>query len=67
MCGPHLWQTSDKRISISLCSEGCLHVMVGRAIIKMTPEEFLALQAVVAKAAQDLRNSPVPQQGSVGH
>lgn len=67
MYDTHLWQTPDKRITVSLCSEGCLHVMVGRAIIKMTPEEFFSLQAVVAKAAQDLRNSPVPQQDSVGH
>ena len=51
MYDTHLWQTTDKRITVSLCSEGCLHVMVGRAIIKMTPEEFFSLQAVVAKAA----------------
>lgn len=41
--------------------------MVGRAIIKMTPEEFFALQAVAAKAAQDLRKPPVTQHDSVGH
>ncbi len=67
MYDTRLWQTPDKRISVSSCSEGCLHVMVGRAIIRMTPEEFFALQAVVAKAAQDLRNSLVPQQDSRGH
>ncbi len=67
MYDTHLWQTPDKRITVSLCSEGCLHVMVGRAIVKMTPEEFFALQAVVAKAAKDLRNPPVPQQGTIGH
>ena len=67
MYDTHLWQTPDKRISVSLCSEGCLHVMVGRAVIKMTPEEFFALQAVAAKAAQDLRNPPVTQHDSIGH
>ncbi len=67
MYDTHLWQTPDKRISVSLCSEGCLHVMVGRAIIKMTPEEFFALQAVATQAAQDLRKPPVTQHDSVGH
>ena len=43
MYDSQVWQTPNKNISISLCSEGCLHVVVGRAIIKMTPDEFFTL------------------------
>ena len=67
MYDTHHWQTPDKTISVSLCSEGCLHVMVGRAVIKMTPEEFFALHAVANKAAQDLRRPLATREAPAGH
>ncbi len=30
------WHTRDSQINISQCPEGCMHLVVGRAIIKMT-------------------------------
>ena len=30
------WHTRDSRINISQCPEGCMHLVVGRAVIKMT-------------------------------
>ena len=41
---PGFWQSRDQQISISQCSEGCIHLVVGRAIIKMTQEEFFTLE-----------------------
>lgn len=63
----HVWQTPKKNICISLCSEGCLHVMVGRAIIKMTPEEFFALQALAAKATRDMQHPQLATPAETGH
>ena len=62
-----VWQTPNKNISISLCSEGCLHVVVGRAIIKMTPDEFFALQALTSKAARDMQHPQPMHATEAGH
>ncbi len=67
MYDTHLWQSKDQKISVSLCSEGCLHVMVGRAVIKMTPDEFFSLQNVAYLAAADLRRPPAQDHGIEGH
>lgn len=37
------WHTGDRQIGISHCPEGCIHLVVGRASVKMTREEFLVL------------------------
>lgn len=67
MYDSQVWQTPNKNISISLCSEGCLHVVVGRAIIKMTPDEFFALQALTSKAARDMRHPQLVRATEAGH
>lgn len=67
MYDSQIWQTPNKNISISLCSEGCLHVVVGRAIIKMTPDEFFALQALTSKAARDMRHPQLVHATEAGH
>lgn len=67
MYDSHVWQTPNKNISISLCSEGCLHVVVGRAIIKMTPDEFFALHALTSKAARDLQRPQLASPAEAGH
>ena len=48
------WQTQDQKISISQCSEGCIHLVVGRAIIKMTREEFLVLAKLTDTANREI-------------
>ena len=64
MYDSHVWQAPNKNISISLCSEGCLHVVVGRAIVKMTPDEFFAL---TARAARDLQRPQLVSPTEAGH
>lgn len=49
------WETADEVTTISLCPEGCVHLRVGRAIIKMTREEFLSLTRLTDKAAREMQ------------
>jgi hypothetical protein len=49
-----LWRIKDDMITISQCSEGCIHLMVGRAVIKMTQEEFLALAKLTDAAIGEI-------------
>ncbi len=49
-----LWRTRDDTIAISQCSEKCIHLMVGRAVIKMTQEEFLALAKLTNTAIEEI-------------
>lgn len=48
-------ETADELATISLCSEGCVHLRVGRAIIKLTREEFLAISRLADKAAHEMQ------------
>ncbi len=67
MNNPRFWETTNDQITISLCPEGCIHLMVGRAIIKMTQEEFFSLAKLTNKAAREIQ-FPGPIQTSVpGH
>lgn len=61
---PGFWQSRDQQISISQCSEGCIHLVVGRAIIKMTQEEFFVLAKLTDTANQEIA-FPDPAPGSV--
>ena len=66
---PGFWQSRDQQISISQCSEGCIHLVVGRAIIKMTQEEFFTLAKLTDTANQEIA-FPDPASGpvsEVGH
>ncbi len=49
------WETKDELITISLCPEGCVHLRVGRAIIKMTREEFGLLAKLAGKALGEMQ------------
>jgi hypothetical protein len=49
------WETADELTTISLCSEGCVHLRIGRAIIKLTREEFLSLSRLTDKAAREMQ------------
>jgi hypothetical protein len=63
------WETADETTTISLCPEGCVHLRVGRAIIKMTREEFLSLTRLTDKAAREMQfpESVLAQQRDTGH
>jgi hypothetical protein len=69
MTGIQHWKTSDELTTISACSEGCIHLRVGRAIIKLLPEEFFALTKLANTALREmqLRNLPVGQRSGTGH
>lgn len=54
MSKERFWQTQDQIITISQCSEGCIHLMVGRAVIKMTQAEFAALAKLTGAAIEEL-------------
>lgn len=54
MTTARFWETPDELITISVCAEGCFHLRVGRAIIKLTHEEFLAMTNLATTAARDL-------------
>jgi hypothetical protein len=54
MSSARSWETSDEQMTISVCAEGCLHVRIGRVLIKLTLEEFLALTNLAGTAARDL-------------
>lgn len=56
------WQTRDQKISISQCPEGCIHLVVGRTIIKMTREEFLVLAKLTDTANREIA---FPELGSI--
>jgi len=51
------WETSDELMTISVCSEGCLHLRIGRMIIKLTQTEFFALTKLANTATHDLQFS----------
>lgn len=51
------WETSDELMTVSVCSEGCMHLRIGRTIIKLTQHEFFALIKLVNIAARDLQFS----------
>lgn len=63
------WETADELTTISLCSEGCVHLRIGRTIIKMTREEFLSLTRLTDKAAREMQfpESVLTHQRDTGH
>jgi len=61
------WETPDELSTISVCAEGCFHLRVGRAIIKLTREEFFALTNLANTAARDLLFSGMNTTGDSGH
>ena len=63
------WETADELATISLCPEGCVHLRVGRAIIKMTREEFLSLIRLTDKAASEMQfpEAALTLQKHMGH
>lgn len=69
MNSPQHWETSDELTTISVCSEGCIHLRVGRAIIKLLPEEFFALAKLANTAIREMqfRELPVGQRPGTGH
>jgi hypothetical protein len=54
------WETPDELMTISVCSEGCVHLRVGRAIIKLVPEEFFALAKLTDTAAREMHGPDCP-------
>jgi hypothetical protein len=67
MHGTHFWETQDQLITISLCSEGCIHLRVGRAVIKMKQEEFFSLAKLTDKAAREMHLPGLIHQPISGH
>lgn len=63
------WETADELSTISLCSEGCVHLRIGRAIIKMTREEFLLLTQLTDKAAREMQfpEATLTPHTAIGH
>ncbi len=50
------WETSDELMTVSICSEGCMHLRIGRTIIKlMTVEEFFALTKLTNTVSHDMQ------------
>lgn len=54
MSSARFWETPDEQMTISICSEGCLHLRVGRVIVKLTREEFFAITNLANTAVRDL-------------
>jgi hypothetical protein len=61
------WETPDQLMTISVCTEGCIHVRVGRAVIKMTSDEFLALATLATRATRELSAPVSLPQAETGH
>ncbi|MEW6296592.1 MAG: hypothetical protein AB1671_02480 [Thermodesulfobacteriota bacterium] len=56
MNGMQYWETPDELMTISLCSEGCVHLRIGRTVVKMTREEFFALADLSSRAGREMRS-----------
>lgn len=57
MRGIQYWESPDELMTISLCSEGCVHLRIGRTIVKLTREEFFALADLSSRAGREMRAS----------
>jgi hypothetical protein len=66
---PQHWETADELTTISVCSEGCIHLRVGRAVITLLPEEFFAVAKLANRAAQELQlaDLSLAQSSLTGH
>jgi hypothetical protein len=66
---PQHWETADELTTISVCSEDCIHLRVGRAVLKLLPEEFFALVKLANRAAQELQlaDLSLAQSSLTGH
>jgi|SoiMethySBSTD1v2_1073268.scaffolds.fasta_scaffold244876_2 hypothetical protein len=49
------WETSDELMTVSMCGEGCLHLRIGRTIIKLTRDEFYSLTKLAKTVTQDIQ------------
>ena len=49
------WETSDELMTVSICSEGCMHLRIGRTIVKLTMDEFRALTKLTNTVTQDMQ------------
>jgi len=67
MSNTRFWETPDELTTISICQEGCVHLRVGRAVIKMTGREFLALAKLADNVARDIHVPEAFQQPHLGH
>ncbi len=69
MSSTRYWETPDELLTISVCSEGCIHLRVGRAVIKLMPKEFFALAELTSTAAQEMQfpELPLVQRPVTGH
>jgi hypothetical protein len=63
------WETPDELTTIAVCSEGCIHLRVSRAVIKLTREEFFALTKLATTATRErqLAELPLAQPSMTGH
>lgn len=63
------WETSDELMTVSICAEGCLHLRIGRMIIKLTPDEFFTLTKLTNTVMQDIQRSDLAlaQGSATGH
>jgi hypothetical protein len=67
MSDARFWETPDELMTISVCSEGCVHLRIGRAVVKMTREEFFSLAKLADKAARELPFPGLLPQPTAGH
>jgi hypothetical protein len=67
MNGTRYWETTDGLMTISVCSEGCIHLTIGRAVVKMTREEFFSLANLANKAAREIPFPAPTHQPLAGH
>lgn len=61
------WETPDQLMTLSRCSQGCIHLRVGRAIIKLTQDEFFSLAKLADRAARELSLPKLPHREGPGH
>ena len=51
------WETSDELMTVSICSEGCMHLRIGRTIVKLTIDEFRSLTKLTNTVTHDMQHS----------
>jgi hypothetical protein len=63
------WETSDELMTVSICAEDCLHLRIGRTIIKLTPDEFFILTKLANTVMQDIQRPDLTlaQGSTTGH
>ena len=63
------WETSDELMTVSMCGEGCLHLRIGRTIIKLTRDEFFSLTKLTNTVTHDIQRPDLAlaQCSTTGH